>query len=182
MASNSLRARPYPIHYGSWKERWWQLWKMRRDNDTRRGTIFWGQFPNSNSIQGTVCVETPETCERKRFTFISQGEYWYGLTDTWGLNPIYMEVCYWVLLFMPLVILHHLLNVSVQLPNKRGLKKRWICFRQSYVNPGFSSLGQIIFVYAQSKLSLCLPNSALRQEDILRSRCIDPRFLYVGNG
>jgi hypothetical protein len=35
-----------------------------------------------------------------------------------------MEVCYWALLFMPLVILHHLLNVSVQLANKRGLKKK----------------------------------------------------------
>jgi hypothetical protein len=34
-----------------------------------------------------------------------------------------MEVCYWALLFMPLVIFHHLLNVSVQLANKRGLKK-----------------------------------------------------------
>jgi hypothetical protein len=34
-----------------------------------------------------------------------------------------MEVCYRGLLFMPLVILHHLLNVSVQLANKRGLKK-----------------------------------------------------------
>jgi hypothetical protein len=34
-----------------------------------------------------------------------------------------MEVCYWALLFMPLVILHHLLNVFVQLANKRGLKK-----------------------------------------------------------
>jgi hypothetical protein len=28
-----------------------------------------------------------------------------------GLKPIYMELCYWALLFMPLVILHHLLNV-----------------------------------------------------------------------
>jgi hypothetical protein len=35
-----------------------------------------------------------------------------------------MEVCYWALLFMPLVILHHLLNVFVQLANKRGLKKK----------------------------------------------------------
>jgi hypothetical protein len=31
-----------------------------------------------------------------------------------------MEVCYWALLFMPLVISHHLLNVFVQLANKRG--------------------------------------------------------------
>jgi hypothetical protein len=29
---------------------------------------------------------------------------------TWGLKPIDMEVCYWALLFVPLVILHHLLN------------------------------------------------------------------------
>jgi hypothetical protein len=35
-----------------------------------------------------------------------------------------MEVCYWALLFMPLVILHHLLNVFVQLANKRGLTKK----------------------------------------------------------
>jgi hypothetical protein len=35
-----------------------------------------------------------------------------------------MEVCYWALLFMPLVISHHLLNVFVQLANKRGLKKK----------------------------------------------------------
>jgi hypothetical protein len=34
-----------------------------------------------------------------------------------------MKVCYWALLFMPLVILHHLLNVTVQLANKRELKK-----------------------------------------------------------
>jgi hypothetical protein len=34
-----------------------------------------------------------------------------------------MEVCYWALLFMPLVILHHLLNVFLQIANKRGLKK-----------------------------------------------------------
>jgi hypothetical protein len=31
-----------------------------------------------------------------------------------------MEVCYWALLFMPPVILHHLLNVFVQLANKMG--------------------------------------------------------------
>jgi hypothetical protein len=37
-----------------------------------------------------------------------------------------MEVCYWALLFMPLVILHHLLNVFVQLANKRGFKKKKI--------------------------------------------------------
>jgi hypothetical protein len=35
-----------------------------------------------------------------------------------------MEVCYWALLFMPLVILHHLLNVFVQLANKRGFKQK----------------------------------------------------------
>jgi cellobiose-specific phosphotransferase system component IIC len=34
-----------------------------------------------------------------------------------------MEVCYWALLFMPLVILHHLLKESVQLANKRGFKQ-----------------------------------------------------------
>jgi hypothetical protein len=35
-----------------------------------------------------------------------------------------MEVYYWALLFMPLVILHHLLNVFVQLANKRGIHKK----------------------------------------------------------
>jgi hypothetical protein len=41
-----------------------------------------------------------------------------------GLKPIDMEVCYWALLFMLLVILHHLLNVFVQLANKRGFKQK----------------------------------------------------------
>jgi hypothetical protein len=35
-----------------------------------------------------------------------------------------MEVCYWALLFMPLVIFHQLLNVSVQFANKRGFNKQ----------------------------------------------------------
>jgi hypothetical protein len=35
-----------------------------------------------------------------------------------------MEVCCWALLFMPLVILHHLLNVFIQLANKRGFKQK----------------------------------------------------------
>jgi hypothetical protein len=35
-----------------------------------------------------------------------------------------MEVCYWALLFMPLVILHHLLNVFIQLANKMGFTKK----------------------------------------------------------
>jgi hypothetical protein len=43
-----------------------------------------------------------------------------------GLKPIDMEVCYWALLFMPLVILHHLLNLSVQLANKRRFKQKKI--------------------------------------------------------
>jgi hypothetical protein len=41
-------------------------------------------------------------------------------------KKIDMEVCYWALLFMPLVILHHLLNVFVQLANKRGFTKKKI--------------------------------------------------------
>jgi hypothetical protein len=49
--------------------------------------------------------------------------------------PIYMEVCYWALLFMTAVILHHLLNVFVQLANKGGFTKRnWeraMCSRYS---------------------------------------------------
>jgi hypothetical protein len=40
------------------------------------------------------------------------------------MRPIDMEVCYWALLYMPLVILHHLLNVSVQLANKSGFKQK----------------------------------------------------------
>jgi hypothetical protein len=39
-----------------------------------------------------------------------------------------MEVCYWALLFMPLVIFHHLLNVFVQLANKRGLKQMFMFY------------------------------------------------------
>jgi hypothetical protein len=35
-----------------------------------------------------------------------------------------MEVGYWALLFMPLVIIHHLLNVFVQLANKKGFKQK----------------------------------------------------------
>jgi hypothetical protein len=35
-----------------------------------------------------------------------------------------MEVCYWALLFVSLVILHHLLNVFVQLANKRGIQTK----------------------------------------------------------
>jgi hypothetical protein len=46
--------------------------------------------------------------------------------DTRGLKTIDMEVCYWALLFMPLVSLHHLLNVFVQLTNKRGFKPKKI--------------------------------------------------------
>jgi hypothetical protein len=45
---------------------------------------------------------------------------------TGSLEPIDMEVCYWALLFMPLVILRHLLNVSVQLANKKGFKQKKI--------------------------------------------------------
>jgi hypothetical protein len=41
-------------------------------------------------------------------------------------------MCYWALLFMPLVILHHLLNVFVQLENKRGLKKRIILVTENF--------------------------------------------------
>jgi hypothetical protein len=44
--------------------------------------------------------------------------------ETQGLEPIDMEVCYWALLFMPLVILHHLPNVFVQLANKMGFTKK----------------------------------------------------------
>jgi hypothetical protein len=52
-----------------------------------------------------------------------------------------MEVCYSALLFMPLVILHHLLNVSVQLAIKRGLKNiyamEFLIWRYSLVSRQF---------------------------------------------
>jgi hypothetical protein len=44
-----------------------------------------------------------------------------------------MEVCYWALLFMPLVILHHLRNVFVQLANKRGFTKKKIVLKVSII-------------------------------------------------
>jgi hypothetical protein len=50
-----------------------------------------------------------------------------------------MEVCYWALLFMPLVILHHLLNVFVQLANKRGFKQKKN-LKQSIINMASSLL------------------------------------------
>jgi hypothetical protein len=37
-----------------------------------------------------------------------------------------MEVCYWALLFTPFLVFHHLLNVHVQLANKKGFKKKKI--------------------------------------------------------
>jgi hypothetical protein len=37
-------------------------------------------------------------------------EYSVALQNESGLKPIYMEMCYRALLFMPLVISHHLLN------------------------------------------------------------------------
>jgi hypothetical protein len=54
-----------------------------------------------------------------------------------------MEVCFWALLFMPLVILHHLLNVSVQLANKRGFKqkqKKILCRQNEHQSTIWSSL------------------------------------------
>jgi hypothetical protein len=50
-----------------------------------------------------------------------------------------MEVCYWALLFMPLVILHHLLDVSVQLANKRGIKKKVAC----HLSIGYATMYRI---------------------------------------
>jgi hypothetical protein len=62
--------------------------------------------------------------EKKKIQFVPQRNHIKSpLQNESGLKPIYMEVCCWALLFVPLVILHHLLNVSVQLSNKRGLKK-----------------------------------------------------------
>jgi hypothetical protein len=58
-----------------------------------------------------------------------------------------MEVCYLALLFMPLVILHHLLYVSVQLANKRGLKKNftheaeWTPFQTHYYSENLVAQG-----------------------------------------
>jgi hypothetical protein len=45
-----------------------------------------------------------------------------------------MEVCYWALLFMPLVILHHLLNVFLQFGNKRGFKQKKIFYHWPFKN------------------------------------------------
>jgi hypothetical protein len=56
-----------------------------------------------------------------------------------------MEVCYWALLFKPLVILHHLLNVFVQLPNKRGLKKK--TFNPTPYTLGDDQLGQNMYCF-----------------------------------
>jgi hypothetical protein len=62
------------------------------------------------------------SCTLAKFRRSGQSELFPA--DTRGLKPTDMEVCYWALLFTPLVILHHLLNVYVQLANKRGLKKK----------------------------------------------------------
>jgi hypothetical protein len=66
-------------------------------------------------------LATPVECY---FKFSAQSEFHL---------PIDMEVCYWALLFMPLVILHHLLNVFVKLANKRGFTKKKKWFPQLFV-------------------------------------------------
>jgi hypothetical protein len=71
--------------------------------------------------------------------------------DTRDLKPIDMEVCYWALLFMPLVFLHHLLNVFVQLANKREFKQK-----RNYSNCIVFSL---CYVFASRCLATDLKNA-----------------------
>jgi hypothetical protein len=45
-------------------------------------------------------------------------------TDTRGLKPIYMEVCYWALLFMPLVILQYLYSLQIKGGSNKNLQDK----------------------------------------------------------
>jgi hypothetical protein len=52
---------------------------------------------------------------------------------------------------VPLVILHHLLNVSVQLANKRGLKKKNDCGRSGHFDKW--TAGRQLAFYLQNSLT-----------------------------
>jgi hypothetical protein len=60
---------------------------------------------------------------------------------------------------MPQVILHHLLNVSVQLANKRGLKKRlfWLLFNHL---PEFIKCNTWLQIKLQLRVTILLLNFA----------------------
>jgi hypothetical protein len=65
----------------------------------------------------------PQRCSGKTLMFetleVSNDDVSFsGLLSFWSL------FISWALLFMPLVILHHLLNVFVQLANKNGFTKK----------------------------------------------------------
>jgi hypothetical protein len=47
-------------------------------------------------------------------------------TDTRGLKPIYVEVCYWVLLFMSLVILQYLYSLQIKGDSQKKYGDEWI--------------------------------------------------------
>jgi hypothetical protein len=55
---------------------------------------------------------------------------------------------------MPLVILHHLLKVSVQLANKRGLKEKFLdVLALLYTNNSDTHLGQMTILSQQISVS-----------------------------
>jgi hypothetical protein len=47
--------------------------------------------------------------------------------DTRGLKPIHMEVCYWALLFMPLIILLYLYSLQIKGDSNKNKKKKQKC-------------------------------------------------------
>jgi hypothetical protein len=88
------------------------------------------QYLYSLQIKGDSNKKIQFVPHRKHITSPLQNES--------GLKLIYMEVCYWALLFMPLVIGHYLLNVSVQLANKKGIqtkKKKFLLETESTPEP-----------------------------------------------
>jgi hypothetical protein len=69
-----------------------------------------------------VFLEVPDTRQCSWFRHYSTSQKDAGCIPD-EVPEFFQSVCYWALLFMPLVILHNFLNVFVQLANKRGLKK-----------------------------------------------------------
>jgi hypothetical protein len=63
---------------------------------------------------------------------------------------------------MPLVILHHLLNVTVQLANKRGLKKiLQQCYLNSPLKPTFHIIASLIKLRDISRNVIHGPRAAM---------------------